>query len=174
MRRARLAFASLALALACAEAEPPAPTADEVREAVEAQNRAFGEAVRAGDTGAIAALYTEDGAVLPPNGPRASGRAALGEFWGNVLASGIGGAVLTTEELSYAGGDTATEIGSAVLSAKDGSVADEAKYAVLWKRTPDGWRMHRDIWNSNRPPAPPPAPEATPAAEAAADAPAAP
>lgn len=170
MRRVATLLGSLLLALGCAESQPPAPSADEVREAIEAQNRAFGEAVRAGDTAAIAALYTEDGAVLPPNAPRASGRDALAAFWGDVLASGIGAAVLTTEELSYAGGDVATEIGSAVLSTRDGAVADEAKYAVLWKQTPNGWRMHRDIWNSNRPaPAPPAAEPETSAAPASAE-----
>ena len=157
MRRAAFAFALIALA--CAEPKPAEPTADDVRGAIEAQNRAFGDAARAGDAAAIGALYTEDGRVLPPNAAPVIGTAGLVEFWGGVLASGISGIVLTTEEVSYAGGETATEFGSAVLSADDGSVADEAKYAVLWKRTPAGWRMHRDIWNSNRP-SPPPAADA--------------
>ncbi len=150
----------LALSTACADPGPAAPTPDEVRAAIEAQNRTFGETFRSGDADALAALYTADGAVLPPNAPKATGPEALAAFWGGVLGSGVANAVLTTEEVSYAGGDTATELGSAVLSLKDGSVADEAKYAVLWKQTPDGWRMHRDIWNSNRAPAPAAAPEA--------------
>lgn len=155
MRYARLVLVLLAFSFpsACADPKPPAPSADEVRTAIETQNRAFGEAVHARDQAAIAQLYTEDGAALPPNAPAAKGRAALGEFWGKVLESGITGAVLTTEEVAYSGGDTATEIGSAALSVTDGSVADEGKYIVLWKQTPAGWRMHRDIWNSNRAPA---------------------
>jgi ketosteroid isomerase-like protein len=84
-----------------------------------------------------------------------TGRAAVTEFWANALVAGIASAVLTTEEVSYAGGDTATEIGSAVLSAKDGSVVDEGKYIVLWKQEDGTWRLHRDIWNSNRAPATP-------------------
>ncbi len=164
----RLAATVLLLALACAESGPPTP--DEVRAAIEAQNRAFGEAVRAGDTAAIGALYTEDGAVLPPNAPKVTGRAAVAEFWAGALAGGVAGAVLTTEEVSYAGGDTATEVGSAALSAKDGSVVDEGKYVVLWKREGETWRLHRDIWNSNRAPAPAAAPE-SPAAEEAPPAP---
>ena len=161
--------ASLALlALACAEAAPPAQSADEVRAAIEAQNSAFGEAVRAGDTAAIGALYTAEGAVLPPGAAKATGRAAVTEFWNGALAAGVASAVLTTEEVAYSGGDTATEVGSAVLSAKDGSVVDEGKYIVLWKREEGAWRLHRDIWNSNR--APPPPPEADAAAAAAAEA----
>lgn len=142
--------AALAFAAACAPASPEGPSADEVRAAIEAQNAKFGEAVRAGDSAAIGALYTEDGGVLPPNGPRVDGRAAIAQFWSGVLAGGIGDATLATGEVAYAGGDVATEVGSAVLRAKDGSVADEAKYLVLWRETAAGWRMHRDIWNSNR------------------------
>lgn len=147
------------LAFACADQTPAEPTADDVRAAIEASNRAFGEAVRAGDTAAIAALYTEGGAVLPPNGSKATGREAVMQFWGGALTGGVAGAVLTTEEVAYAGGDTAAEVGSAVLTAKDGSVADEGKYVVLWRRDAGAWRMHRDIWNSNRAPAPAAAPE---------------
>lgn len=161
----RLAFALLLLVLGCAE---PGPSADEVRSAIETQNRAFGEAVRAGDTAAIGALYSADGAVLPPGGPRVTGRAAVAEFWAGALAGGVANVVLTTEEVAYAGGDTASEVGSALLSAKDGSALDEAKYVVLWKHEDGAWRLHRDIWNSNRAPAAAPAGGSAAPAEAAA------
>jgi uncharacterized protein (TIGR02246 family) len=164
-----LLVASLLVAFACTEAAPPGPSADEVRAAIEAQNRAFGEAVHAGDAAAIGALYSADGAVFPPNAAKVTGRAAVAEFWASALTSGIASAVLTTEEVAYTGGDTATEIGSVVLSGKDGSVIDEGKYVVLWKQEDDAWRLHRDIWNSNRAPAPP-SPEAEAPAEPAADA----
>jgi uncharacterized protein (TIGR02246 family) len=167
MRPARFVLPLIAL-LACAPSEPAPPSADDVRAAIEEQNAKFGEAVRAGDTAAIGALYSEDGAVLPPNAAKVSGRAAVAAFWGDVVAAGIGSAVLTTEEVAFTGGDIATEVGSALLSAKDGSVADEAKYVVVWKRVDGAWLLHRDIWNSNRPAAPPPAP---PAAEAPAEGP---
>jgi len=26
---------------------------------------------------------------------------------------------------------------------------DHGKYIVVWKNTADGWRLHRDIFNSN-------------------------
>jgi ketosteroid isomerase-like protein len=161
---------SLLLLLACSKPAPPAPSADEVRGAIEAQNRAFGEAVHAGDTAVIGALYSTDGAVLPPNATRVTGRAAVSEFWANALTADIASAVLTTEEVFYAGGDTATEIGSAVLSAKDGSVVDEGKYIVVWKQEGGAWRLHRDIWNSNRAPAPAASPESEPPAADAVDA----
>ena len=163
-----------AFAFACSPAPPPAPagpTEAEVRSAIEAQNARFGEAVRAGDTAAIAQLYTPDGAALPPNQPAVTGTEALAAFWGQVLDSGVRDVKLTTEEVAYAGGDIATEVGAASLLAPDGTQADPDKYLVLWKKTDVGWRMHRDIWNSNRAA---PAPGAAPAEVEAAPAQAAP
>ena len=41
------------------------------------------------------------------------------------------------------------------------------KYLEVWHRTAEGWRLHRDISNSDAPPeAPPPAPEEAPPEEA--------
>lgn len=167
----RVAFAILVLAvMACRPAPAPTPagpTEAEVRSAIEAQNARFGEAVRAGDTAAIAQLYTPDGAALPPNQPAVTGTEALAAFWGQVLDSGVRDVKLTTEEVAYAGGDIATEVGAASLLTQDGTQADPDKYLVLWKKTDVGWRMHRDIWNSNRaasePAAQPTEAEATPA-----------
>jgi ketosteroid isomerase-like protein len=45
----------------------------------------------------------------------------------------------------------AVEVGRYVLTDSTGAAFDEGKYIVWWKRTADGWRMHRDIWNSDRP-----------------------
>ena len=159
----RLLVCAGALALACAPAAPPAPSADEVRREIEARNEAFRVAYESRDASAVAALYTEDGSASPPNATSVTGHAGLAEFWGGVMASGVASARLTTSEVFYAGGDVATESGSAVLALADGSIADEAKYIVVWKKTDAGWRMLRDLWNSNR--ALPAPPAAAPAAE---------
>lgn len=142
--------------LACSPREPAGPTAAEVRAVIEASNAKFGEAVRAGDAAAIGALYTPDGAVLPPGAPTATGTAAVSAFWGASLAAGLSDATLTTGGIAYSGGEFATEIGSATLGTRDGGTTDGGKYMVLWKQTPDGWRMHRDIWNANVSPEPAP------------------
>jgi uncharacterized protein (TIGR02246 family) len=147
-----------ALAVGCAPAAPPSPappTEAEVRAAIEEGNARFSEAFASGDTATIAALYTADGSVLPPNGAIAQGPEALAAFWSAVRAAGVASATLTTDDVFYAGGDVATEVDQVQLALADGTAADEAKYAVVWKQTDAGWRMHRDIWNSN-PPAPEP------------------
>jgi ketosteroid isomerase-like protein len=31
----------------------------------------------------------------------------------------------------------------------DAKILDDGKYLVLWKKTPGGWKMYRDCFNSN-------------------------
>jgi ketosteroid isomerase-like protein len=33
----------------------------------------------------------------------------------------------------------------------NGNKLDEGKVVVIWKKTADGWKMHRDMFSSNKP-----------------------
>jgi ketosteroid isomerase-like protein len=116
------------------------------REDIAAANKRFGALVEAKDYLGIAACYTDDAQLLPPGSPPVTGRAAIGPFWeGAATALGLKGATLTTRELEVHG-DTANEVGDAVL--KTGKGDARVKYMVTWKRGSDGiWKMHRDMWN---------------------------
>lgn len=126
----------------------------QVRKAIEEGDARFSDAVRKGDGAAIAALYTDDATVLPPDSDPVKGRAGIQAFWQGALRMGIKEAVLTTEDVSSAG-DLACEIGRFSLKIKpEGKDAFEqkGKYVVVWKRAPDGaWRLHVDIWNGGPP-----------------------
>ena len=52
------------------------------RAEVDEANRRFMEAMGRGDAASVAALYTEDAVVLPPDAPMISGRSGIEEFWG--------------------------------------------------------------------------------------------
>jgi ketosteroid isomerase-like protein len=117
------------------------------REDIAAANKRFGAFVEAKDfNGLAAACYTEDAQLLPPSSPPVTGPAAIGPFWqAAATAIGLKGATLTTRELEVHG-DTANEVGDAVLKTAKGDV--RVKYMVTWKRRADGiWKMHRDMWN---------------------------
>jgi ketosteroid isomerase-like protein len=116
------------------------------REDIAAANTRFGVCVEQRDFAGLAACYTDDAQLLPPGSPVVSGRAAIGPFWeAAVAALGVNGATLTTRELEVHG-DTANEVGDAVLRTAKGEA--KVKYVVIWKREGDGiWKMHRDIWN---------------------------
>ncbi len=121
-----------------------------IAEAIAAANRGFLEAFARGDAAGAAAVYTEDAAILPPNGETMNGRAAIQGFWQGALDMGLVGATLETTELeTYPTG--AVEVGKYTLSVAGGQVADQGKYIVVWKQEGGAWKWHRDIWNSSLP-----------------------
>ena len=119
---------------------------------IERMNRAFEAAVADGDAEALAALYTAGAVVFPPNMESIRGREAIGELFAGYFASGVDGVDLKTREVR-AMGDYAHEIGTGTISV-DGKVVDAFSYSVLWVKVGDEWRLHRDIWNSDRPQTP--------------------
>jgi uncharacterized protein (TIGR02246 family) len=141
-RSAELAL--LALVVSCLLPARPA-TADEVREAVEAGNRAFIAAFLRGDHEAVASLYTEDAEVIPPGAETARGRHAIAAFWRGLIDSGIKDVGLETREVEAAG-DLACELGTVKIVAADGTISVD-RYVVVWKREGGRWKLHRDIWN---------------------------
>jgi ketosteroid isomerase-like protein len=128
---------------------------ERVRKAIKEADIKFGEKIRNGDAADVAALYTEDAVLLPPNSDKVHGREKIKEFWGGVISQmGLKDAILSTNEL-FGSGDVFIEIGSYALKfqpAEKKPFEDKGKYVVIWKQTADGWKLHRDIWNSNMPP----------------------
>jgi ketosteroid isomerase-like protein len=118
---------------------------DEVRDAVDSGNRAFIAAVLKGDSKAASGLYTDDAKVIAPGVEIASGRPAIAAHWQKAIDAGVKDVVLTTSAVGSAG-DLAYEDGVVKIVASNGEVTT-ARYVVVWKRTADGWKLHRDIWN---------------------------
>ena len=113
----------------------------------------WNSALDAKDQDAIAAMYTEDSALLPPNSETVSGRAAITAVWTAVLANGIGGAAKDAEV--YAQSDHGYTVGTYTLTDAGGATIDEGRYVVIWRNVDGKWQIHRDIWNSSLPlPAP--------------------
>jgi uncharacterized protein (TIGR02246 family) len=118
--------------------------------AITAQSQAFNEGWNSGDWAAVAALYADDAVVMPPGSEAVTGRAAIEEMFATV---GEGwGLELTTMEV-FAVEGAALEVGSWVMTGPDGSHADHGNYMAAWTWTEDGWKMARDMWNSNMAPA---------------------
>ena len=119
----------------------------EVRHSVDEGNRKFGAAAARKDYAGMAALYTNNAKVLPPDAPIVTGRKAIEEFWRTAAnALGLTDVTLKTVDLEVTS-DTAYEVGEADL--KLGSGQAKVKYLVVWLRGDDGqWRLHRDIWNN--------------------------
>jgi ketosteroid isomerase-like protein len=100
---------------------------------------------------ALDQIYTADARILPPGAPLISGRAAIKDFWANLIQSvNAKSAVLTSIDV-IPSGDGVVEIGSAKLTVEpDGQRAEmEVKYVVYWRQEDSRWKWHVDIWNPN-------------------------
>lgn len=106
-------------------------------------------AMNAGDVEGIAALYTENARLMPPNLEAMTGKDAVRAAFGGMIEAGQSVELNTIEHRS--GGDTAYVVGNYKLKQGD-AVVDQGKYIETWTRNADGeWLMNNDIWNSDMP-----------------------
>jgi len=116
--------------------------------AIHTANSDFMSVFRRADPEGMAALYTDDGTLLPPGGDAIQGRDGIAAFWRSVMDMGIASAELETVELDEQG-NTAIEVGRYRLGTAEGKTADQGKYLVVWKRADGAWKLHRDVWNTS-------------------------
>lgn len=172
MFRKRVTLSLLGLVVGLVGCQPAPETADQAKErmsaeaaaaktAIEASNASFMAHFNAGHGDSVATFYTEDGTVMAPNQPAASGRQAIAQ----AMALGAANPTLTLVTGSVvANGPLAVELGTYTITlAPSGaaSITDSGKYMVSWHKVGDRWLMAADIWNSDLPAPPkPPAPAA--------------
>jgi len=130
----------------------PAAYADGVRAGIEAANAQFSAAAAKGDGAALAALYSTDGQVMPAGSAPIRGTEAIQKFWQGALDSGIAAVGLKTVDV-FGRGATATEVGEYELRDKAGKVLDHGKYIVIWGHLDGTWKLLRDMFSTNVPPA---------------------
>ena len=130
----------------------PAANAGGVKAAIESANARFSAAAAEGDGAALAALYSPEGQVMPAGSDPIRGTAAIQKFWQGALDSGIAAIGLQTIEV-FGHGPTATEVGEYELRDKAGKSLDHGKYIVVWQQADGQWRLLRDMFSTNVPPA---------------------
>jgi uncharacterized protein (TIGR02246 family) len=117
---------------------------------IEDADRAFEANFNRQDADGMARLYTQNGQLLPPGSDVVTGRDEIAGFWQESFDMGIVSAQLETVEVE-SHGKTAIEIGRFTLSDADEQAVDHGTFLVVWKYDDGGWKLHRDIWNSNNP-----------------------
>lgn len=101
--------------------------------------------------GSILNLYTEDACLLMPGAPAFCGREGLLKFFNGVYAAGSRDGKIITLDVYGDGEDYVTEEGLTQVFDSNGKMLGEGKYIVIWKKTKDGWKMFRDMFNGSKP-----------------------
>lgn len=121
---------------------------EEARKVIIASNATYSDLINKGD-GSILTRYTDDACLLPPNSAPVCGKENILDFFKN------GPKVhskFTLLNLYGSGNDIVTEESNYQLYNMSNELIDEGKIIVIWKKTKDGWKMHRDMFSSNRTP----------------------
>jgi uncharacterized protein (TIGR02246 family) len=154
-----LGLAAIALLIsACAPATNQADLAAEqatATAALDGLREKYMAAENAGDAAALAALWDENGVLLPPNAPAAQGSAAIQGFYSGMFEQNTVEVSSTSDE-TVAAGEWAFGRGafSLKITPKAGGDAmqDSGKYVVIIRRQADNsWKVARLIFNSDMP-----------------------
>ena len=116
---------------------------------IEAREAEWLKAFNAGDASGVAQIYTQDGRILPPNGPIVDGRAAIEGFVKEFVASKaqLSFKLVTVHESA----DLCAAVGEYELEIP-GAPTDSGKFVEVWRRQADGsWLIADDIFNSSLP-----------------------
>jgi len=123
-------------------------------QAIRGQVESWLQLVQAKDAAGIAELYTEDGAVMPPNSPIGKGRTAIEQTWASMMRTPGFDLTFAPEQIVVSSsGDMALDRGTYSLTvAPDGtSQTDTGKYVVVWRKIGGEWKAAADIFNSDLP-----------------------
>ena len=123
-------------------------------QAIRAQVDHWLQLVKAKDAAGIAALYTDDGAVMPANEPIGKGRAAIQKTWASLMQTPSFDLTFVPEQIIVSSsGDMALDRGTYRLGfvANGTAKTDTGKYVVVWRKVGEEWKAAADIFNSDLP-----------------------
>jgi ketosteroid isomerase-like protein len=142
----RLGFSAAAFLLIVVAAACAPQAADQSAEFAIAA-KGWQEAYDSGNVDAIAAVYTEDCVLMPPNAELGSGKEYIRTTFQGMLDAGLAGEIATLE--AAAAGGVGYHAGTYALYAPDGSVVDRGKFIEGWKKVDGEWKIDHDIYNSD-------------------------
>jgi len=145
-------FAASLLMLSCVE-KPAVNHPDDVR-AIEEMSAARADAFNRGDAISIAAYFTEDGVLMAPGMPVATGRNAVEAYYQQIFSQYETVLESYYEEVQVSGdlafGRGVAEVTLIPLNG-EGELLSTSKYINILQRQEDGtWLTSHDIWNENQ------------------------
>ncbi|MEP7326267.1 MAG: nuclear transport factor 2 family protein [Gemmatimonadota bacterium] len=151
MRFTRLTLFAAALALTGFACQKKADTAAE-ETAIRAQDAAYNAAIAARNDSALAAIYADNGTMMPPNEKNVTGTSAIRAYWAMLWPMNASLSITPTTITVASSGDMATDVGAYTFSA--GPMNDTGKYLVHWHKIGGAWKIVDDMWSSDNTPMP--------------------
>jgi ketosteroid isomerase-like protein len=103
----------------------------------------------------VAAYYTSNAQVLPPNVPPFQGRGQIRELFRELIDDGVGDVTRETTPL-HVEGDVGYGVGTYTLAIRTPDaepVRDNGKYVLVYRRQVEGdWKVAVDMFSSDLPP----------------------
>ena len=152
-----LLSASVLMLAACSKTgstgQDPAADAASIRAIQDSWYKAY----NGGDGAAVAALYTEDAVLSPPNNPAVRGGTSIHDYFvRDATDFANSGSTVTQGGTSDVGtsGDLGWQWGTFTIADKSGATVQTGKFTTLFQRKYGKWMIFRDTWNSDAAPAP--------------------
>lgn len=141
----------LTLSLLHASCGSQSSNLDEAKAAIAKSNDIYFQAFAKGDSSIFIDRYAKDCCIMLPNAPAMCGENAALEFFKMAYHKfGLRNGKFITTQVYGDGEEFVTEEGLWQSFDANNVMMDDGKFLVLWKKTPDGWKMFRDSFSSNR------------------------
>ena len=116
---------------------------------IAASNRLYSQGFETHNAALVVNSYSIDGAIMAPNAKSITSREGFLAFFKGGYDHGIRKISLHTIRLFGLSSSMVNEEGSYELQDEKGQTIDKGKYIVVWKKTVSGWKMYRDIFNTD-------------------------
>jgi uncharacterized protein (TIGR02246 family) len=153
--------AALVAAVACERAETPegmaarmASESAEAKTAIEAINARYESFMTGNNADSVAALFTEDGVLLPPNMPSVTGRAAIKQFMTtNPMPPGatMKFSVVAVDRNGPLAVERGTYMFSMPAAGNTPAVSATGKYLTHWRLVDGAWLTVSSSWSDDAP-----------------------
>jgi ketosteroid isomerase-like protein len=126
---------------------------EEAKMAIAASNAIYFESFEKNDSSVFINRYAKDACIMAPNTRQVCGYEEVVNFFRTAYNDcGMRNGKFITTAVYGDAAEYVTEEGLWQSFNAKGELFDDGKFLVLWKKTPDGWKMFRDTFSSNHNP----------------------
>jgi ketosteroid isomerase-like protein len=126
---------------------------EEAKKAIAESNAIYFESFVKNDSSIFINRYAKDACIMTPNAAQICGNEGAAKFFRTAYDDyGMRNGKFITTSIYGDASEYVTEEGLWQSFNAKGELFDDGKFLVLWKKTPEGWKMFRDSFSSNRSP----------------------